>query len=113
MKRAALTDYAIGYASMPLPPDTTREDARDDAISARIDEIWADANLLHYAIDDASIPLSLHTCTMLRDAARRINRQPNAPRIDAELVILGLVEDLHGAVVRAARHDIENPSRDP
>lgn len=94
----------------PHEPDYS---SAESAIEARIDEIWADANLLHYAIDDASIPLSLHTCTMLRDAARRINRQPNAPRIDAELVILGLVEDLHSAVVRAAKCDIESPSWEP
>lgn len=95
------------------PHEPDYDGSAEDAIEARIDEIWADANLLHYCMDDASIPLSLHTCTMLRDTARRINQFPNVHRTDAELVILGIVEDLHGAVVRAARHDIENPSRDP
>ena len=82
----------------------------EDAIEARIDEIWADANLLHYALDDASMPFSLHTCALLRDAALRLNQRPNVTRSDSDLVILGLVDDLHTAVLKAATHDIENPS---
>ena len=89
------------------PQEPDHDGSAEDAIEARIDEIWADANLLHYCMDDASIPLSLHTCTMLRDVARRINRHHTAPRTDAELVILAITEDLHGAVVRAAKNDIE------
>ena len=84
----------------------------EDAIEARIEEIWADANLLHYSLDDASMPFSLHTCALLRDAALRLNQHPNMPRTDSDLVILGLVEDLHQAIEKAARYDIENPSGD-
>lgn len=104
---------AIGYASMPQPPDTTREDARDDAISARFDEIWDDADLLHCALEDAGIPFSLQTCTRLRDRARWLWLNPHAPRSEADLFIVGLVEDMQEAVLAAATHEINNPDWEP
>lgn len=109
MKRAALTDYAIGYASMPLPPDTRREDARDDAISARFDEIWDDADLLSAALEYDGMPFSLRTATLLRDCARRMRLSGNKPVSDAEQFVLAVVDDLHDCVQRAAVHDIDNP----
>jgi hypothetical protein len=113
MRRAALNDYAIGYASMPQPPDTTREDAREDAISARFDEIWADPDLLHYAMDDGSLPFTLHTATILRDCARRLSLCGNTPISDAETFVLAVVQDLHDCVKRAAVHDIDNADWEP
>lgn len=113
MKRAALTDYAIGYASMPLPPDTRREDARDDAISARFDEIWADADLLSAALEYDGLPFTLHTATILRDCARRLALCGNTPISDAETFVLAVVQDLHDCVKRAAVHDIDNADWEP
>lgn len=109
MKRAALTDYAIGYASMPLPPDTRREDARDDAISARFDEIWDDADLLSAALEYDGLPFTLRTATLLRDCARRVRLCGNKAATDAEQFVLAVVDDLHDCVKRAAVHDIDNP----
>lgn len=113
MKRAALTDYAIGYSSMPLPPDTRREDARDDAISARFDEIWADADLLSAALEYDGLPFTLRTATLLRDCARRMKLCNNTPVTDAETFVLAVVEDLHDCVERAAVHDIDNADWEP
>lgn len=113
MKRAALTDYAIGYASMPLPPDTRREDARDDAISARFNEIWADADLLSAALEYDGLPFSLRTATLLRDCARRLSLCNNKPISDAETFVLAVVEDLRDCVKRAAVHDIDNVDWEP
>lgn len=109
MKRAALTDYAIGYASMPLPPDTRREDAREDAISARFDEIWDDADLLSAVLSYDGLPFTLRTATLLRDCARRMRLSGNKPVSDAEQFVLAVVDDLHDCVQRAAVHDIDNP----
>lgn len=104
---------AIGYWAMPGPPDTTREDAREDAISARFDEIWADADLLHYALDDASLPFTLHTATILRDCAKRLSLCGNKPISDAETFVLAVVKDLNDCVQRAAVHDIDNADWEP
>lgn len=113
MKRAALTDYAIGYASMPLPPDTRREDARDDAISARFDEIWADADLLSAALEYDGLPFTLHTATILRDCARRLSLCGNKPASDAEQFVVAVVKDLHDCVLRAAVQDIDSADWEP
>ena len=113
MKRAALTDYAIGYASMPLPPDTRREDARDDAISARFDEIWADADLLSAALEYDGLPFALRTATLLRDCARRLSLCGNKPISDAETFVLAVVDDLHDCVQRAAVQDIDSADWEP
>lgn len=112
MRRPALTDYAIGYRSMPQPPDTTREDARDDAISARFDEIWDDADLLAGALEYDGLPFSLHTATLLRDCARRMRLCGNKPVTDAETFVLAVVDDLHDCVLRAAVQDIDSAEWD-
>lgn len=113
MKRAALTDYAIGYASMPQPPDTTREDAREDAISARFDEIWDDADLLAGALEYDGLPFSLRTATLLRDCARRMRLSGNKPASDAEQFVVAVVKDLHDCVLRAAVQDIDSADWEP
>lgn len=113
MKRAYLTDYGIGYASMPQPPDTSREDRRDDAISARFDEIWDNADLLSGALEYDGIPFTLHTATLLRDCARRMRLSGNKPVTDAEQFVLAVVQDLHDCVLRAAVQDIDSADWEP
>lgn len=93
---------AIGYLHNPEPLEP---DQRDDAIAARFDEIWADADLLCYALDDASLPLSLQTCTLLRDASRRLQRIP--AQTDAEKFVLALMQDVEKAVLKAATDDVD------
>ena len=79
----------------------------EDAIEARIDEIWADADLLHLALDDASLPFDLHTSTLLRDANRRLAKQPAWTDGDADLALRAICSALDGAVKRQALLDVD------
>ena len=98
----------IGHWSMPQPPDDSAECRRDDAISSRFDEIWADADLLHGALELDGLPFTLHTATLFRDCARRLSLCGNKPTTDAETFVLALADDLRDAVHRAAVADIDN-----
>lgn len=95
----------IGYARNPEPPE--RDTNAEDAIEARIDEIWADADLLHLALDDASLPFDLNTSTLLRDANRRLAKQPACTDGDADLALRAICLALDAAVKRQALLDVD------
>lgn len=97
----------IGLARNPDPPEP--DDNVEDEVEARIGEIWADADLLFLALDDASLPFDLHTSTLLRDAHRRLAK-PFAwtADSDADLALRAICSALQAAVEKAARYDIDN-----
>jgi hypothetical protein len=96
----------IGLARNPDPPEP--DEAVEDAVEARIGEIWADADLLHLALDDASLPFDLHTSTLLRDAHRRLSTHAAWTDGEADLALRAICSALQAAVAKAARHDVDS-----
>ena len=94
----------ISYRRNPEPPEP--DECVEDLVGARIDEIWADADLLHLALDDASLPFDLTTSTLLRDANRRLAKQPAWTDGDADLALRAICSALDGAVKRQALLDV-------
>lgn len=96
----------------PEPP-TDYVGLRDEAISSRFDEIWADADLLHGALEDAGLPFNLYTATLLCDQNRRLSWQFH--RLDDEIdkCLRGICNALEDAVLSAATYSVDNPPFDP
>jgi len=96
----------IGLARNPDPPEP--DESVEDQVEARIGEIWADADLLFLALDDASMPFDLHTSTLLRDAHRRLSTHNAWTDSDADLTLRAICSALQSAVDKAARYDVDN-----
>lgn len=102
----------IGYRSNPEPP-IDLDGLRDEAISARFDEIWADADLLHGALKYAGIPFDLKTASLLRDQAQRVvYGQSHYADDEIDKCIRAIFHALTDAVSEAAALDVDNPCID-
>lgn len=88
-------------------PEEPAWDRREEAIERRELEIWADADLLAYALDDASIPFDLAIATAIRDADRRLNKQPKSADSEADRLLRKICCALDQAVHKAAISDVD------
>jgi len=61
---------AIGYRYNPEPPDTYREDGIAAAISDRVEEIWANPDLLAIACDELGYALANEISDHIEEQAK-------------------------------------------
>lgn len=94
-------------------PGFTADDARDEAIEARVDEIIEDDSLLWGAIDGAEFPFTSKAAAAIAKAAREIHTQcakhPYVPLSAAQWAVLAVIEVLHDSIQRAATNSVDNP----
>lgn len=95
----------------PEPP-IDLDGLRDEAISARWDEIWNDADLLFGAFHDAGLPFDFKTAVLICDQRRRLNKQPRSRDDDVDKCIRAICACLCDAVTEAATWSVDNPCID-
>lgn len=92
----------LGYWNNPEPPDTSREDGINAAISDRVEEIWANPDLLAIACDELGYPFRLPTIVALSEFVSRTILNAH-PKTDAERFALALANEISDFIEEQAR----------
>lgn len=101
----------IGYANNPNPPDTSREDRIDNAISNRVEEIWRTPDLLAIATDELGYPFKLPAIVALSEFISRTLLNAH-PKTDAERFALAVANEIAAYVEEQAKDFIHEQMED-
>ena len=97
---------AIGYRYNPQPPEPDRrEDGIAAAISDRVEEIWANPDLLAIACDELGYPFRLPTIVALSEFVSRTILNAH-PKTDAERFALALANEISDHIEEQAKDHI-------